>query len=196
MLRVGLTGGVGSGKSLVADLFAELGVPIIDTDVLAREVVKPGTDGYQQIINHFGEDILSADKSIDRAALKKVVFDNPQERIWLEKTLHPLIRKLASQKIDLLNGSYCIIAIPLLTENWPHPLVDRVLVVDVPEALQIKRVTERDQCSEELVKKIINSQASREERLAIADDIICNDKDIPYLKEQVLSLHNKYLKSL
>lgn len=192
MLRVGLTGGVGSGKSLVADLFAELGAPIIDTDILARDVVAPDTEGYQQVVEHFGSSFVSSDGTIKRNALKKLVFNHPEERLWLEKTLHPLIRELANEKMKEISSPYCIVAIPLLAENWPHPLIDRVLVVDSPEELQIKRVTERDKCSPQVVQAIIDAQASREERLAIADDVILNDKDISSLKEQVTNLHVIY----
>lgn len=192
MLRIGLTGGIGSGKSLVANLFSELGVPVIDTDQLAREVVSPNSPGLKKVLAHFGESILLADGSLNRNKLKERIFNNPEERLWLEKTLHPLIRALADKKIQKLNNSYCILVIPLLAENWPHPLVDRVLVIDIPEEMQIKYVTARDNCSPELVKKVMKSQASREDRLAIADDVILNNKDIQHLKDEVTKLHKQY----
>jgi len=193
MITIGLTGGVGSGKSLVADLFMALGAPIIDTDILARAVVEPHTEGFSQVVEHFGSQIVCKEGTIDRKTLKKMVFNHPEERIWLEKTLHPLIRVLIKKQLSEIRAPYCIVVIPLLAETWPHPLIDRVLVVDSPQELQIQRVTERDQCSPEVVQNIIDAQASREDRLALADDVIKNDKDLQNLKDQVTHQHQTYL---
>ncbi len=193
MLTIGLTGGVGSGKSMVANFFSELGVPIIDSDILAREVVEPNTLGYNNIVKHFGKTILSADGTIDRKTLKNIVFQNPQERRWLEQTLHPLIRELTKKRIEKISAPYCIIVIPLLAETWPHPLINRVLVVDTTPDLQYKRIIERDHCTPEFAQDMINAQATRDQRLAYADDIIENNTDLQTLKTQVFDLHQIYL---
>lgn len=193
MLIVGLTGGVSSGKSLAANFFAELGVPIVDTDLLAREVVIPNTPGYNAILQHYGDAILNSDKTIDRKKLKEIVFHNANERLWLENTIHPLIRELTKKRVDEISAPYCIVVIPLLVEKWPHPLINRVLVVDIKPELQLKRLIERDGCTTEIAQQIINSQATREQRLALADDVIENNHDIASLKAQVQNLNEHYL---
>lgn len=193
MLIIGLTGGVGSGKTLVANLFSELGVPIIDTDILAREVVEPNMVGYHKIVENFGKTILNADGTINRQSLKNIVFQNATERLWLEKTLHPLIRELTKKRCDEISAPYCIVVIPLLAEKWPHPLINRVLVVDTTSELQIKRIIARDHCTPEFAQQMIDAQASRDKRLSYADDIIENNNDILSLKKQVLELHHRYL---
>lgn len=193
MLIVGLTGGVGSGKTLAANFFAELGVPIIDTDLLAREVVEPNTPGYKELINHYGNSILCSDKTIDRKKLKDIIFHDAKERQWLENTLHPLIRELTKKRVEAVSEPYCIIVIPLLAEKWPHPLINRVLVVDINPELQIKRLIERDHCTVELAQQMINAQATRDQRLALANDVIENNTDVESLKKQVNDLHHYYL---
>lgn len=193
MLIVGLTGGVGSGKTLAAHFFAELGVAIVDTDLLAREVVELNTPGYKAIVDHFGSIILQVDKTIDRHKLKQIVFHDPKERLWLENTIHPLIRELTKKRVAAISAPYCIVVIPLLAEKWPHPLINRVLVVDISPELQIKRLIERDNCTAELAQKMISAQATRDERLGLADDVIDNNGDVDSLREQVLTLHRFYL---
>ena len=194
MLAIGLTGGIGSGKSTVAKLFAELDVPIIDADVVAREVVQPNRPALQQIQEHFGVEILNELGELDRTALRKHIFDKPEDKKWLEQLLHPIIRQEMKEKVQGLTTPYCILVIPLLFESKPNPLIDRVLVIDSPVSLQIERTQQRDGCDEEMVRAIMKSQVSREERLKRADDVIHNDKDLPYLTQQVHELHKKYLK--
>lgn len=193
MMVVGLTGGIGSGKSAVAEMFRELGAPIIDTDVIAREVVQPGSDALNMIVQRFGDQVLKPDGHLDRSALRHAVFNSEENRRWLEQLLHPLIRERTKQLIDECDYPYCIVVIPLLAENWPYPLVDRVLVVDIDEEVQLKRASQRDKNTDEQIKKIMKSQTSREQRLAIADDVINNDADLEHLRKSVRELHNKYL---
>jgi dephospho-CoA kinase len=191
--RVGLTGGIASGKSTVANLFAALGVSVIDTDVLAREVVAPGSAGLDAIVQHFGPDILLADGTLDRAKLRARVFSAPDARRWLEQLTHPLIRQLMEQRCEAAGGPYQIVAIPLLTETGRDRRVDRVLVVDCDPATQIRRLQARDGATQEAATRILAAQATREQRLAIADDVIANDGDIGRLREQVEPLHAQYL---
>ncbi|MHA7841616.1 MAG: dephospho-CoA kinase [Gammaproteobacteria bacterium] len=191
-LVVGLTGGVGSGKSTVAQYFAQQGVPIIDTDTLARDVVKPGTPALAAIVQHFGASILLPQGMLNRAALRQCIFDHPEHRLWLENLLHPLIRKELSRKITSLTTPYCVVMIPLLVENYPHPLVDRILVIDVDESLQMQRTMERDHCSEAAALKIIQSQLPSKERLHYAHDVITNNEDRNHLAIQVKQLHQLY----
>jgi|MEHZ01.4.fsa_nt_MEHZ011100959.1_4 dephospho-CoA kinase len=193
MFRVGLTGGIGSGKSSLATEFKKLGVPVIDLDQVSREVVKPGGPALNQIVEHFGSSILTTEKTLDRDALRQRVFQNTDERIWLETTLHPLIRLRCSELEDKLNTPYLILEIPLLTENRDAHKLDRVLVVDLPESIQIKRTMQRSGLSETEVRNIIVSQASREVRLSIADDIVENRGSPQELKQRAAELHEKYL---
>lgn len=194
MLIVGLTGGIGSGKSTVADFFAELGVPIIDTDVIARTVVAPGTKALDQIVAQLGSSLLNDDGSLNRANLRELIFDAPEKRTWLESLLHPLIRAETQRQVtQVADAPYAIVVIPLLTETWPHPLIERVLVVDCPESAQLERAQARDQDSAERITKIIQQQASRTERLALADDVITNDQDLDHLRQQTKNMHEKYL---
>lgn len=191
---VGLTGGVGSGKSTVARYFAQRHVPVIDTDELARTVVQPGTAALGAIVERFGASVLQPDNTLNRAALRKIIFTQSEHRLWLEKLLHPLIRQALSQEIANLTAPYCIAVIPLLAENHPHPLVQRVLVVDSPESLQIQRTMARDNCSEAEARQIVESQIPRAARLQCADDVITNDKDLAHLETQVKQLHEQYIK--
>lgn len=193
MLVVGLTGGIGSGKSTVANYFAELGIDIIDTDQLAREVVAPGTPALIKITEHFGKEILDPKHQLNRKKLGDIVFKNPAERKWLEQLLHPLIREKMQQHIQQAQSSYCIAVIPLLIETQPNKLVDRILIIDSPENLQITRAQQRDNLTQQQITTILKAQATREQRLAAADDVILNDKDLNHLKQQVLQLHKKYL---
>lgn len=194
MFVVGLTGGIGSGKSTVAKLFSEKGITIIDTDQLARDVIQPGEPALQQIIDRFGHSILAKDGSLDRALLRKKIFADDAERLWLESLLHPLIRKATQQAVTAADSPYCIVVIPLLFETERNPLINRILVIDTPEKTQIERTMARDRLSEEAVRAILKAQISREQRLAGADDIIINDGTLKTLKMRVENLHEDYLK--
>jgi len=193
MLTIGLTGGIGSGKTTVANLFAKLDIDIIDTDQLARDVVQPGTDALRKIIAHFGSAILNPDHSLNRSMLAKKIFENVEEKIWLEKLLHPLIRAKVSEAKSRAKSPYCIVVIPLLIETLPNPDIDRILVVDSPEHLQIARTLSRDTRSVSEIKAIIQAQASSAQRIQAADDIIINDQDVAKLSDTVDQLHRQYL---
>ncbi len=191
--RVGLTGGIASGKTTVANLFAALGVTIVDTDLLAREVVAPGTPLLNEVVAHFGPDSLAADGSLDRRKLRDRVFADPAERRWHEERLHPAIRALTDERCDADRGPYCMVAIPLLVETGGEQRFHRVLVVDSEPELQIARVMARDGITREAAQRMLAAQASREARLAVADDVIRNDGDIAYLRDQVEKLHRAYV---
>lgn len=192
MLRIGLTGGIGSGKSTVAELFAQHGAPVIDTDVIARELVAPGRPAHAEILRLFGASIRDASGALDRRQLRKLVFNNPAERQRLEAVLHPLIRAEVNRRLDALDTAYCIIVIPLLVEGGFNPNIDRVLVVDADEARQVERVAARDQQDPAQVRRILEAQVSRKTRLARADDVIVNDADVAHLKREVELLHARY----
>lgn len=192
-LRVGLTGGIASGKSTVARLFAALGVPVIDTDVLAREVVAPGSPVLQQIVARFGAGVLAADGSLNRGALRAIVFSDASARADLEALTHPAIRELLAVRAAEAGGEYQIHVIPLLVETNGQERVDRVLVVDCSEELQIRRLQARDGSTEEQARSMLAAQASRAARLAIADDVIRNEGDVGMLRDQVETLHLRYL---
>lgn len=191
---VGLTGGIGSGKSTVAKLFASLGVSIINADQLARVVVKPGSPALAEIAQHFGEDAITTNGTLDRSVLRKKIFQNDSDRLWLENLLHPLIAEERLKQIDSATTPYVIVEIPLLFEKQLAHEVDRVLVVDTPEALQKSRVAERDKVNTESIEAIMNTQVDRENRLSGADDIIDNSGDIEDLNSQVQALNEKYLR--
>lgn len=191
--RVGLTGGIASGKSTVAKLFAALGVPLIDTDVLAREIVAPGQPVLQQIARRFGADVLAADGSLDRAALRARVFADPAERKALEALTHPAIRALVEERAALAGGEYQMHVIPLLVETDGRSRVDRVLVVDCSEELQIRRLQARDGATIEQARAILTAQVTRTARLSVADDVIANDGELGALRDAVETLHARYL---
>lgn len=191
--RVGLTGGIASGKSTVSELFTALGVPIIDSDVIAREVVTPGSPGLAAIRRRFGDAVLAADGSLDRRGLRNLVFADPKARADLEAITHPLIRERMRALNESVRAPYLINAIPLLAEGGGRRDLDRVLVVDCPEALQISRVMARDQLDEPAARAILAAQASRDARLAMADDVLVNDGDLAALQGAVHALHKRYL---
>jgi len=193
-LRIGLTGGIASGKTAVADLFAARGIAVIDTDLVSREVVEPGQPGLQAVAAAFGNEILLADGSLDRAQLRKLIFENSDARERLEGILHPLIRHATFAHASKTDGPYRIFAVPLLAETGFDELVDRVLVIDCPEELQRQRLMERDNESESSADIIISTQASRQQRLDLADDVIVNDGTLRELEESVEKLHQKYLR--
>ncbi len=193
MFRVALTGGIASGKSTVADQFAALGVPVIDTDVIARQVVEPGQPALSAVVEAFGEEMLAADGRIDRRRMRERVFADPAARRRLESILHPAIRAEMERQSSLAGGAYQLLVIPLLTEGGRRDHVDRVLLVDVPESVQIKRLMRRDEVSEAQARTSLAAQASRSERLAIADDVICNTGYREELFQKVARLHEKYL---
>ena len=192
-LIIGLTGGVGSGKSTVAGYFADLDVPVIDTDIIARKLVEPGQPGLQQIVDCFGEQFLNGDSTLNRARLRDRVFANPSERYKLEQLLHPLIRAEMQRQRQQLDAPYCILEIPLLLESGWTGDVNRILVVDAPRTLQIERTLQRDGISREQVEQIIAAQAQRSQRLATADDVITNEGSLSQLRQQVERLHRFYL---
>ncbi len=193
VLRIGLTGGIASGKSTVADLFAARGVPIIDTDEIAREVVAPDTTGLAMITAAFGPEILRPDGALDRAALRQKVFTDDSLREQLEAILHPLIRSSTLEaSARYADADYQVLVVPLLVETGFRELVDRVLVVDCPTATQRSRLMARDAESEASANDMIRAQISREERLAVADDVISNDAGREALEPAVQALHQKY----
>ncbi len=190
---LGLTGGIGSGKSAVAQHFVEQGVHLVDADHAARWVVEPGRPALAKIVEHFGREVLQADGQLDRAALRARVFAEADERRWLEALLHPLIGQEIMQYLARAESPYAILVSPLLIESGQHKLTQRVLVVDAPEQLQVQRTMRRDQTSAEQVQAILKAQASREERLRHADDVLVNDRDLPWLQTEVERLHHFYL---
>ena len=192
--RIGLTGGIASGKSTVANLFAALGITIVDTDLLAREVVAPGSALLPRIAGHFGAQVLQKDGSLDRAALRSRVFENPAERQWLERLTHPAIRELTDKRCESATSDYVIVAIPLLVETAGAERFDRVLVVDCSPEIQLARLQARDGTTRAEAQRMLAAQATREQRLAVADDVITNDGDLAALREQVEKLHRQYLK--
>ncbi len=190
---IGLTGGIGTGKSTVCKLFAERGVAVIDADAVAKELVALDQPALQAIVQEFGKGIIDAKGRLRRDRLRSIVFSDPERRKRLEKLLHPLILKEMLSRANRAGGPYCILCIPLLVETDQSSAVDRVLVVDAPEALQIQRVMERDHLTIDEIKAIMHAQASREDRLEAADDVIMNASDMTKLAEQVNALHQKYL---
>jgi dephospho-CoA kinase len=192
VLVVGLTGGIGSGKTAVSDRFAQHGVPIVDTDLLARELVEPGQPALAAIVTEFGPECLDERGRLRRAHLRERVFADPIGRQRLEAILHPRIRALARERIAVLSAPYCLVVIPLLAETGMTDLVDRVLVVDAPEAEQIRRVMARDHIDETRALQILATQAPRARRLALANEIVDNAGDLDHLKHQVADLHQRY----
>jgi dephospho-CoA kinase len=190
---LGLTGGIGSGKSAVARHFIDLGVHLVNADEAARWVVEPGRPALAQIAEHFGQAVLQADGTLDRAALRDRIFQSSEERQWLESLLHPLIRQEISDNLAQARSPYAILESPLLIESGQYRTTQRVLVVDAPETLQIERAMQRDRTSAEQIQAILKVQASREERLKHADDVLLNDRDLEWLQTEVERLHHFYL---
>lgn len=192
MLVIGLTGGIGCGKSTVAELFAAKGIPVLDADLIARELVEPNQPAFDAIVHQLGAAILR-DGVLDRARLRAIVFSNPEEKRWLEALLHPLVYSEIGRRIATLSAPYCIVVVPLLLETGQRHLVDRLLVVDCPEDLQRRRVKLRDGLSDAQIGQIMASQSGRADRLAAADDLLENIDDEATLAERVEQLHRSYL---
>lgn len=194
MYVVAITGGIGSGKTTIANQFAELGVKVVDADIIAREVVEPGTPALAAIAARFGPELIDRSGQLDRRALRERVFSDPQAKAWLNALLHPLIRSEMQRQCAAARSPYCLLVVPLLVENRLTTLANRVLVIDVDEATQIARTCRRDGVTTAQARAIIAAQASREERLAAADDLIDNQSgDEAALKSRILALHQTYL---
>ncbi|WP_111978222.1 dephospho-CoA kinase [Algibacillus agarilyticus] len=192
-LRIGLTGGIGSGKTAATQIFADNKISIVDADMVARDVVDIGTPSLDKIAQRWGQKILNADGTLNRAELRHIIFNSPTDKQWLNALLHPIINQTMQQQIAKANSAYVIVAVPLLIENKSFNLCDRVLVIDCPESLQIERAMQRDGNTQKLIESIIKSQASRTERQALADDIIENDTSLALLKQKINKLHEFYL---
>jgi dephospho-CoA kinase len=190
---VGLTGGIGSGKTTVANLFAAQGIALVDADIVAREVVAPGQPALAAIAAHFGHQILTADGQLNRPALRSRVFSDPSAKAWLDQLLHPLIRQQLLLQLQQAQSPYVLLVAPLLIENGLTAVVDQLLVVDVDPQLQLQRTVQRDQVSSQQVAAIMASQCQRAERLQLADQIISNESDVAALSNKVASMHQLYL---
>ena len=194
VLTIALTGGIGSGKTSIASIFKSLGVPIIDSDTISKEIILPGKPCFKDIVNEFGEEILTNKGTIDRYKLRDIIFNNDKARIKLENIIHPVVFKNIDTEISLINYPYCLVIIPLLIETKSTERFDRILVIDALESLQFERIVKRDDISPILIKKIIKTQAKRKERLRYANDIIVNNDKIINLNKSINTLHKKYLR--
>jgi dephospho-CoA kinase len=192
VLKIGLTGGIASGKSEAARMFAALGAAVVDTDVIAREVVTPGSEGLAAVLDAFGESVLAGDGSLDRRRLRTLVFGNPQLRARLEAILHPLIRTRAAQQIAAARGPYVLVVVPLLVETDFAALVDRILVVDCPRQTQLQRVIDRDGVERSVAEAMLTAQTDRTTRLQAADDVIDNSGSLEQMQARVAELHRQY----
>lgn len=190
---LGLTGGIGSGKSAVSAMFEKLGITVVDADIVAREVVEPGSVGLKKIVEHFGKTILTSEGVLDRAKLRDIIFDNETEKAWLNALLHPLIRESMLKQLQQATSDYVILVAPLLFENGLEKLCNHTLLIDVPVTTQITRTSARDNVSEAQAKKIIASQMSRADKQLKADDILDNDRALSEVAIDVKKLHQKYL---
>lgn len=192
-LIIGLTGGIGSGKTAASDYFASLGVLIVDADVVAREIVEPNTPVWSKIVEHFGSEAINDDQSLNRPWLRRTVFQQPEERQWLESVTHPAIREEIILQLQQPTEHYAMLVSPLLFESGQSDMTQRNLLIDVPVELQLSRTCARDNNNEDQVKAIIAAQMSREERRERADDIIVNDQDLSALQQACDDIHKKYL---
>lgn len=192
---VGLTGNIASGKSTVACFFENLGIQICNADFVAKQLTLVGTEAYQEIITHFGQQIIQDDRQLNRKKLRDIIFSNPQERTWLEQLLHPKIRQQLAQEVESCASPYCIVEIPLLLNKDHYPYLQRVLLITSPLEIQIERLMRRDQCSREQALAILSTQPSNEQRLTQADDVLINKGDLQELKNEVERLHETYLKN-
>lgn len=188
---VGLTGGIGSGKSTVSKMFEDLGAEIIDADLIGRELLQPGSAALTEVENYFGKQLFQGN-GLDRAKLREIIFTDPVAKAWLEQLLHPLIRAEILRRIEHATRPWVLLSAPLLLENKSYDFVDKVLIVDAPESLQVARTRARDKVSEQQVASIMAAQMSREDRLMAADHIIDNDADLPHLQRQVANLFHQF----
>ena len=194
MYVVAITGGIGSGKTTIANQFAALGIEVVDADLIAREVVAPGTPALAAITSHFGPEILTEQGLLDRRVLRERIFSDQAAKSWLNALLHPIIRSEMLRQCAAVSSPYCLLVVPLLVENRLTELADRVLVIDVDEATQIERTCRRDGVSREQAQAILASQASRSERLAMADDVLDNQSGTTEtIRARILALHETYL---
>jgi len=191
-LKIGLTGGIGSGKSTACEIFSELKVPVIDADVIAQGLVKPGLPALEEIRRTFGNKVILNDGTLDRKNIRDQIFTNETDRKKLENILHPAIYKEIANQVENINSNYCIISIPLLLETDASNIVDRILVIDVPRELQLVRASYRDKTSKKDIDTIIDSQISRKDRLAAANDIVDNKGGINDLRKKIYDLHEFY----
>lgn len=190
---LGLTGGIGSGKSAVSAIFEELGIQVVDADIVAREVVEPGSVGLTKITAHFGDEILTSNGTLDRAKLRAIIFADESQKQWLNNLLHPLIRESMLSQLKQATSNYVILVAPLLFENGLEKYCNHTLLIDVPVDVQITRTTARDNVSVELAKQIIASQMSRADKQQKAGDILDNNRPLEEVKTDVQRLHEKYL---
>jgi dephospho-CoA kinase len=190
---IGLTGGIGSGKSVAAAIFKDLGIDSIDADDLARDSLNINSKGYKLFINEFGEKYLDENKDINRELLRKDIFNNPVTKIKLENLIHPLVRSGIQAFINSSKSDYCIIVVPLIYETSSSKLYDRILVIDCDIDAQIERTSKRDNQTINEIKNILDKQATREERISIADEVILNNGSIEHLRKSVLNMHKKYM---
>lgn len=191
---LGLTGGIGCGKTVVSDMLAALGITIVDADIIAREVVEPGTEGLAAINAHFGDEILNQQGALNRAALRERIFSNSEQKAWLDALLHPLIRKNIINSLNNAQSDYVVLVAPLLFENGLQSYCQRTLLIDVPVDVQVSRTTKRDHVSVEQANSIIASQMPREQKQQKADDILDNNRCLSDVKQDLLKLHQTYLK--
>ena len=193
MLIIGLTGGIGSGKTAASDIFESLGVNVVDADIVAREVVEPEKPALNKIAKHFGKDILQDDGHLDRAQLRSIIFSQPLEKEWLENLLHPLIRQEIQAQLGQSTSQYAILVSPLLLETDQSKIVNRILLIDVPPNIQIERAAQRDNNSRQQIQKIIDSQLPRDVKISKSDDVICNDQSFAELEKKIIEQHAFYL---
>lgn len=192
-LLIGVTGGIGSGKSAVMERFQARGIEAVDADDMARVVVEPGRPALPEIAGHFGDEILTAEGTLDRPALRDIIFSDPEAKQWLEALLHPLINKELRERLSRADSPYALLVSPLLFETGQDALVDRTLVLDVPEEVQLARASRRDGATPEKIRAIMATQLTREERLARADDVLDNEGNLEQLDREIDRLHAKYL---
>ncbi|MFL2754074.1 MAG: dephospho-CoA kinase [Gammaproteobacteria bacterium] len=193
MFIVGVTGGIGSGKTAVTDIFSKLDIDIVDADLASRKAVLKGSPSLKKIKEKFGEDILLEDGNLNRARLRKIIFEDSSEKDWLENLLHPQILEIIKSELKESKSSYKVLVSPLLFETGQFQLCHRTLLIDVSEEEQIIRTTKRDKVTSDQVKKIINSQMSREDKIKIADDVVTNEGSLDDLEEKIRALHSSYL---
>ena len=190
---IGLTGGIGSGKTAVSDIFEKLGIGVVDADLASRVVVEKGKPSLEEIVKHFGQGILSEEGELDRAKLREIIFNSDEEKNWLESLLHPVIAKQIQDELKASSSPYTILVSPLLLETNQKDFCNKVLVVDVPVETQIERTLKRDDVSLEQVHSIIKAQISRDKRLELADEVIVNDKSFEDLQRAVSKLHQQFI---